>query len=157
MAFIMVTFLVFASLRYFSGLTWTSSVHAGFREPLSWSLYLPRWGLESAFPRVDVSNESQGISFSIRVEQPIREELWLSVPYVVWRPGKLWQRQEILKTTLLGERLTQEISGGRGFYLRAPETRQGLLPLRNPWLGERLLELVNWKVITPLHKTETVV
>ena len=64
MAFIMVTFLFVASVRYFSGLTWTSSVHAGFKEPLSWSLYLPRWGLESAFPRVDVSNESQGISNS---------------------------------------------------------------------------------------------
>lgn len=45
MAFIMVTFLFVASVRYFSGLTWTCSVHAGFKEPLSWGLYLPRWGV----------------------------------------------------------------------------------------------------------------
>ena len=34
---------------------------------------------------------------------------------------------------------------------------KGFLPLRNPLLGQSLLELVNWKVIRPLHKTESVV
>lgn len=58
------------------------------------------------------------------------------MPYVVWRPAKQCQRKEILKIAVLGERLTQRINGGRGSYLWAPETRQGLLPLRNPWLGE---------------------
>lgn len=38
MAFIMVTSPVIASVRYFSGMTWTSSVHAGFKEPLRGSL-----------------------------------------------------------------------------------------------------------------------
>lgn len=46
------------------------------------------------------------------------------------------------------ERLTQGINAGRGYYLRAPETRQGFLTLRNPWLGESFARTChNWKVI----------